>query len=70
VNAQTWNFFRCHPVAKVEWVVGADHDVIGANHVFQAFDSLDLNIVVVHPAINPQETIAALPASLRKSRRV
>jgi hypothetical protein len=35
------DFFGRHPVAQIERIVGADHDVIGADHAFQILDRLD-----------------------------
>ena len=35
------NFLGGPPVAQVERVVGADHDVVGADHAFQVFDGFD-----------------------------
>ena len=35
------NFFRRHPVAEIEGIIGADHDVVGADHAFQVLDGFD-----------------------------
>ena len=35
------DLFRGHPIAEIERIIGADHDVFGADHAFQIFDGLD-----------------------------
>lgn len=35
------NLFRRVPIAQIEWIIGSNHDVVGADHALQVFDRFD-----------------------------